>query len=82
VIISGRSYHKSAGAPDALELPDGATIDDALEALAEALGEEGRLPPSCLVAVSGRHLGTLAKHARQSLADDDELVLFSPVAGG
>ena len=44
---------------------------------------EGRgLPASCLVAVSGTHLGTLGNHRPHSLEEGDELVLITPVAGG
>ncbi|MEQ8786368.1 MAG: MoaD/ThiS family protein [Pirellulaceae bacterium] len=82
LVISGRSYDKAAQAPETLELAAGATVDDALAALAELLGEEGRLPDSCLVAVAGRHLGTIANHPAEPLRDGDEVVLFSPVAGG
>lgn len=82
VAVLGRSYDKAAGVPEQLELPRGGTIDDALSALAKLLGEENRLPPSCLVAVSGQHLGTIASHASHALSEGDELVLFAPVAGG
>jgi molybdopterin converting factor small subunit len=82
VVIPGRSYDKSAELPETLELSDGATVDDALAMLDEILGEAGKLPESCLVAVAGRHLGTIADHPAQPLRDGDELVLFSPVAGG
>ena len=81
VTISGRSYDKAAGVPAELELRDGASIDEALDALRRHVGD-GRLPASCLVAVSGRHLGTLSRHAPHTLVAGDELMLFAPVAGG
>ena len=37
---------------------------------------------SCLVVVSGRHLGTIARHENIALAATDELMLIAPVAGG
>jgi molybdopterin converting factor small subunit len=82
IVISGRSYDRAATAPDELDLAEGANLDDALAALQDLLGKDGRLSGSCLVAVSGRHVGTLANHVPQTLCDGDELVLFAPVAGG
>jgi len=63
-------------------LPEGATLDDALTAVAGHLPADRPLPPSCLVAVSGTHVGTLGSHPARQLADGDELVLIAPVAGG
>ena len=82
VVISGRSYDAAGAVPELLELPDGASIDAALDALAELMPPGRGLPSSCLVAVSGRHLGTLAEHQPRMLQEDDELVLIAPVAGG
>jgi molybdopterin converting factor small subunit len=62
-------------------LPDGANVDDALQLLDSQLGDD-QLPASCLVAVAGKHLGTLANHIASPLADGDELTLIAPVAGG
>ena len=82
LVISGRGYHDASALPEELTLPAGASVDDALARIAELLPEGVRLPESCLVAVSGEHLGTLARHAERELADGDELLLVAPVAGG
>jgi len=82
LVISGRSYRTSGDLPTHLELPDGATLSDAVTALSEKLPADAGLPDSCLVAVSGTHLGTLATHQPRTLADGDELVIIAPVAGG
>ena len=82
LVITGRSYDAAAGIPEALELPEGATLDDALQAVAAELPEDRPLSGSCLVAVSGTHLGTLASHSQRELKEGDELVLIAPVAGG
>ena len=47
-----------------------------------SLPGDNPLSASCLVAVSGMHLGTLADHRPQTLKDGDELLLLAPVAGG
>jgi molybdopterin converting factor small subunit len=98
LIVTGRSYHHTAALPEVLHLSDGSTLDDALTALQAAVPNDNpqrpnvtgnlassgttTLPPSCLIAVSGRHLGTLARHANCPLRDGDEIVLLAPVAGG
>ncbi len=82
VVITGRSYHATGQLPDEVELPDGSGVDDALQLLASLLPEDSQLPPTCLVAVAGKHLGTLASHTAVSLNPGDELTLISPVAGG
>jgi molybdopterin converting factor small subunit len=81
-VITGRFYHTTSSLPDELSLDDGASVDDALAALVGHLPADQSLPQSCLVAVSGRHLGTLAEHASVELREGDELVLIAPVAGG
>ena len=82
LFISGRNYNLAEGIPDRMSLPDGATLDDALEALKGLLPGGTWLPASCLVAVSGRHCGTVASHSGEKLRDGDELVVLAPVAGG
>jgi len=82
LVISGRSYRTSGDLPTHLELPDGATLADALTALSEKLPADAALPDSCLVAVSGSHVGTLGSHRARELREGDELVLIAPVAGG
>lgn len=82
VVIVGRNYHGYDSAPQHLDLPDGATVDDALGALAQRLPDGSTIPDTCLVAVSGAHLGTLKSHRPHILRDGDELLLLAPVAGG
>ena len=82
LIVSGRSYPTSEALPDELALPDGASVDDALNSLQEHLAAGTTLPPTCLIAVSGTHLGTLAAHQTRTLRDGDELAVIAPVAGG
>ena len=82
VVISGRSYDAADAVPDELALPDGSSVDEALDALAGLLPDDRPLPGGCLVAVSGTHLGTVRSHNPQLLRDGDELVLIAPVAGG
>ncbi len=81
VMASGRRYDLARPFPFGLDLPAGATVDDALAALQGALGSWGP-PPSALLAVSGEHLGTVAEHESQRLAEADELLIFAPVASG
>ena len=80
--ISGRSYDAAAQIPEQLTLDDGSALDDALQAVARLMPEGKDLPKSCLDAVSGKHLGTLANHRAHTLEEGDELVLIAPVAGG
>jgi molybdopterin converting factor small subunit len=82
VVISGRNYHAAQSVPEQLQLPEGSSLDDALAALAEHLNNGDRLPESCLVAVSGVHLGNLRSHRPRVLCEGDELLLIAPVAGG
>jgi len=82
IIITGRAYHATASLPDELTLPDSATLDDALAALAELSPDDQPLSDNCIVALSGRHLGTLGTHETAPLTDGDELALIAPVAGG
>jgi molybdopterin converting factor small subunit len=82
LVISGRSYDAAETIPDELSLPDGASVSEAIDELAGHFSEGRSLPRSCLLAVSGKHLGTLASHAEHVLQDGDELVLIVPVAGG
>lgn len=80
VVITGRNYHALGHAPLELELPEGSTVEAALESVAQRLGQP--LPETCLVAVSGDHLGTVRTHVPRELRAGDELLLLAPVAGG
>lgn len=82
VIYTGRGYQLAELLPDELELNDAAGVADALRLLAERLPADVRLPDTCLISVSGQHLGTLAQHRSVPLRDGDELTLIAPVAGG
>ena len=82
VVISGRSYDAAERIPDELTLPEGCSVGEALQRLAELFPDGKRLPDSCLIAVSGTHLGTLRNHSPRTLRDGDELVVIAPVAGG
>jgi len=71
-------YAEIAGADHAtLELPESATVEDALRALRASLPGAAGLPERPLVAVNLAHAlpGT-------RLADGDELALLPPLAGG
>lgn len=81
-MVTGRSYHTAERLPEEITLPDGSTVDDAIEVLSAQLADGGQFPPSCLLAVSGEHLGTLGNHQPCTLNEGDELTLIAPVAGG
>ncbi|HET7552968.1 MAG TPA: MoaD/ThiS family protein [Gemmatimonadaceae bacterium] len=59
-----------------LDLPEGATVDDALEQLRTMPGGE-RLPPAPLVAINLAYARTDSR-----LSAGDELAVIPPVAGG
>jgi sulfur carrier protein ThiS len=80
VTTTGRLHSVTSGTR-VFDLPAGASVDDVLAALK---GEDGEAAPSpqALVAVSGDHIGTVADHEQRTLVDNDEVLIFSPVAGG
>ena len=80
LIVTGRMYHLAAELPEQFDLPEGATLRDALQWVQSA--DEVELPGSCLVAVNGEHCGTIATFTNRGLAAGDELALIAPVAGG
>ncbi|MGD0901186.1 MAG: MoaD/ThiS family protein [Thermoguttaceae bacterium] len=82
IVLSGRNYDAGEAIPAELTLAEGASLDDALAALAGHLPGGNSLPATCLVAVSGTHLGTLGGHRPRLLRDGDEVLLLTPVAGG
>jgi molybdopterin converting factor small subunit len=82
VVVTGRGYHMAEQLPEEITLAESAGIGDALTLLASHLTNGHQLPSSCLVSVSGEHLGTLSSHRPRQLRDGDELVLIAPVAGG
>ena len=80
LFITGRMYHLAADAPDSLDLPDGASLKDAVVHMQSQLPEP--LPDSTLVSVGGRHCGAIGLLEEATLKDGDELMLLVPVAGG
>ena len=82
IVFLGRRYDAARSVPDRLCLPDGATVDDARTAIAAQSSGDNPLSATCLVAVSGMHVGTLANHRPRILKDGDEVLLLAPVAGG
>jgi molybdopterin converting factor small subunit len=82
ITISGRRYDLGPQHPGVLDLPTGASVDDALAVLQRDVSSRRCLAPSALVAVSGQHIGTIADHLVKPLGDADELFIFAPVAGG
>lgn len=82
LVFMGHGYHQAAAWPAQLELPADADVALALNALQQTAADPQSLPPTCLVIVNGRHLGTIANHESGPLRDGDELTLLAPVAGG
>ncbi len=78
----GRGYDAATNVPAEWELADGTTLDELLRAVSQRLPPGRGLPSSCLVAVSGAHLGNVSRHAPHELHEGDEVVLIAPVAGG
>ena len=78
IVVAGRGYDAEHRLPPDLELAAGATVRDALDRLAGGLD----LPKTCLLIVSGVHLGTLGGYADQELKEGDEILFLAPVAGG
>ena len=82
LVVTGRGYHAAESLPDQWEMPDGATVDDVIHMLVERYGEGPGWSATSLVAVAGRHLGTVTSHVPAVLHDGDEVTLIAPVAGG
>lgn len=82
ISVSGRGYRTTDAIPAELVLPEGSSVADALTILRRDYGSNGELADSCLVAVSGNHLGTLRDSLAHRLRDGDDLLIFAPVAGG
>jgi len=82
VVLSGRNYAAAQSLPSELDLPEGCSLDEALRVVSGMLPPGQGLPDSCLLAVSGTHLGSVRKHRTCGLKEGDELVLIAPVAGG
>ncbi len=82
LVVTGRGYHAADSLPDQWELPDGATVDDVIRTLVDCYGQGPGWSETSLIAVAGRHLGTVASHVSAVLQDGDEVTLIAPVAGG
>ena len=82
ISYTGRSYQTSTLLPAEITLDENSSVADALRMLTKDLSDEQQLPASCLVAVSGEHIGTLSSYTNRPLRDRDELILIAPVAGG
>jgi molybdopterin converting factor small subunit len=81
LLMTGRGYDATGELNGTLELPEKASVDDALRCLHEQLADRP-LSPSCLVVHGGKHLGTVGRHEPAVLSEGDELLLIAPVAGG
>ncbi|HJN09655.1 MAG: MoaD/ThiS family protein [Pirellulaceae bacterium] len=77
----GRSYQHAETLPEQIDLESGATIASAVQAVNSLLAETN-LPGSCLVTVSGEHVGSVASFTDRPMREGEELVLIAPVAGG
>jgi|GEM_PF-812132 len=82
LIISGRGYDAAQHVPAQWNVPESTTLATLIQSVQERMPVGHKLAPSCLVAVSGTHLGTLARHTPRELREGDEVVLIAPVAGG
>lgn len=82
LVYSGRGYDAVAKLPAEIPLTDGDDIDQLIAAVNQLLPDDRPLPRSAVVAVAGRHLGTVGQHAPQALREGDEVVIVAPVAGG
>lgn len=82
VAMMGRGYDEMVRWPSELEVPADASLKEALHALTDLLPAGQQLSASCLVVHNGTHLGTVSTHENARLADQDELLLIAPVAGG
>jgi len=78
----GHAYHQAVHLPAQLEVREGADVAAALVTVQQWVGSEFTLPPTCLVIVNGRHLGTVARCESWVLNAGDELALLAHVAGG
>ena len=82
ILIVAPMWGIADGLPAELTLEDGSTVDDAIAALNDHLPDGETLPDSCLIAVGGRHRGTVGTRLQLPLKDGDELELITPAGGG
>jgi molybdopterin converting factor small subunit len=81
-MFTGRSYLHASALPDLIELTPGATVEEAIVRIRRYFYDDQALSDSCLVAVSGEHLGSIGRFADRTLQEGEEIVLIAPVAGG
>ncbi|MDA1256818.1 MAG: MoaD/ThiS family protein [Chloroflexi bacterium] len=60
-----------------LDLPDGATVSDAIDAAQHSTPIEWTVPTTLMAAVNNEYV-----EVTEALADGDELALIPPVSGG
>jgi molybdopterin converting factor small subunit len=77
----GRGYQHAEALPEQIDLEPNGTIADAVRAVDSLLAETD-LPGTCLVTVSGEHVGSVASFTDRPMREGEELVLIAPVAGG
>ncbi len=82
VTLSGRLYNLRPARPVEVTLPAEATVQDVLQTLRRDETTRSCLVDSALLAVSGKHIGTVAKHSVVTLSQGDDLLIFAPMAGG
>ena len=82
IVVSGRNYELAEPFPESIELPDGSTVDDVLEQLATRFADGQSFPPIVPLGVTGKLVGTVGAHPATPLAEEDEVMIFAPVAGG
>lgn len=82
LLVTGRRYHQAVSLPDELEVAAGGCVRDALDSVNELLPEAVKLEDTCMLAVNGSHVGSVADFQNVPLTENAELVVFSPVAGG
>jgi molybdopterin converting factor small subunit len=82
IAVVGWQYHVTGQLPRSVEVLDGATVDVALTALRAAMPDGRELSPHAMLAVAGRHIGTVELHDACRLREGDEMMVIVPVAGG
>ena len=80
IVLTGRSYDQGSDIPEQMELEEGANLSAVITSLNGLLATP--LPASCLIAVGGNHVGTVAQHTDSPLSEGQEIVFIQPVAGG
>jgi molybdopterin converting factor small subunit len=93
IVIHGfLGLHERLALPSSLDLPEGATLKDLLEGLppeikqaveAQAIDPRAsRAGGRLAILINGRHFTHLPDRLETRLADQDEVAIFPPIAGG